>query len=241
MKRLLLFVGASAALAALFVLGVAALSSPADERKDSSLRPAAERTDARFRDLLSSVSEAERMDARRMVVNQRDELIQELLAVVESPVREGEAFYDPAEPRNIAIGLLGRLRAPEAAWELTRHLVPKKGQDTPHVELPNPHPPAARALFEIGLPALPTLIYVIRQEGLSIRGYECLKIIHAMLGKGPAQLVLETAIEKETDAESRQNLQSALARLTKTRWGKGGLEWFASLADGKPRPHPMDE
>jgi len=201
------------------------------------LSHADEQNRTNWTDLIRSRDQADRQEAGRIVTTEREKVIQELLAVVNSPVTKGEPFYDPATSRNVAIRLVGQLRAKEAVPALIGHLSPMEGQNLVRFN-ETMFSPAGYALIEIGLPSVPPLLDVLRKEGCtspemqkaivegsSVRfepkelkrhsplGDQCLKIIIGMLGGQHTQLLLETAIKDEATAGKRDNLESALALL----------------------------
>ena len=70
-----------------------------------------------WRTLITSDNEKERMSAQRKWLIDRQETIHYLVSVVKMPVKNGESFYSSTTSRNIAIFLLGKLRAKEAVTE----------------------------------------------------------------------------------------------------------------------------
>jgi hypothetical protein len=161
-----------------------------------------------WRTLITSDNEKERASAQQMVVDRRRQTIGYLLSVVNSPVKEGEEFYSSVTSRNIAIFLLGKLRAKEAVTELAEWLVPKPGQRQTIWEL-RMFSPAGCALVEIGLPSVPVLVGVIKSGGNSALREECIKIIVSIKGLRETDILFEDVVEKETDATKRENLKVA--------------------------------
>lgn len=200
---------------------------------------AAEADEARhWRELLTSKKKGERRRAKDLTLRDREDKIEFLLSIVKRPVEEGERFYGRTTSRNIAIDLLGEMRAEEAVTELARWLTPREGQS--HVRFVGGSNqsrinPAGDALVKIGLPSVPALLDVIRQEGCSSpdepkktregghvryeyppgyksspRGDRCLGIIVTIKGVEETELFLKRMMEKEKDKTHRKSLQSAL-------------------------------
>ncbi len=186
---------------------------------------------------LTSEDERERREARVSLVADREKTIASLLSIVSKPVTEREPFLLSNTPRNMAMSLLGRLRAKEAVPDLVSWLEPRKGQSFVVFEEPALSP-AGYALVEIGLPSVTPVLEIIRQKGCSspdtrkrivegtrIRfepqklekysplGDEALRIIAWIKGVEETGFTLRKAIEAETDATTKENLQSALTLL----------------------------
>jgi hypothetical protein len=160
-----------------------------------------------------STDERERIASRKAALEERKETIDALLAIVRSPVEEGEEFYNAGTTRNIAIFLLGRVRAKEAVTDLIGCLSLKPGHDSTiddfSLAILNP---AARALVEIGLPVVPHVLDVIT-EAEGVDGYgvreQCMRIIVAIKGLRGTELLFEDLVGRETDASKLKNLKAA--------------------------------
>jgi hypothetical protein len=139
--------------------------------------------------------------------------------VVNSPVEEGEQFYTSSTSRNIAISLLGKLRAKEAVTDLTRWLTPKTGQGLTFWE-EMMFSPAGYALAEIGLPSVPPLFHLLKVEGNVALREQCIKIIVSIKGLPETELLLEDIFAKETDNSKRENLKSAQDLLKNPKFRK---------------------
>lgn len=184
--------------------------------------------------MITSKTETVRRQAESSALSERRDRIGFLLSVLAAPVEEGEPFYGLSRSRNVAINLLGKMRAKEAVDELTGWLVPQEGQGQAISHL-MVFSPAGFALAEIGLPSVPPLLKIIREEGCSspdhrelVRegtrwryqperleresplGDQCLKIIVAIKGMDETEFALQKALEAETNATRRENLQSAI-------------------------------
>lgn len=164
---------------------------------------------------ITSEIEKNRVSARQAVLDNRRDTIKHLLSVVNSPIEKGENFFTYTTSRNVAIFLLGKLRAKEAVTDLTEWLVHKPGQGTTIWELKT-LTPAGQALFEIGLPSVPPLVELLQSEAPtpdSLRREQCIKIIVSIKGLPETELLFEGAVAKETDSRRRENLKAAMDRL----------------------------
>jgi len=170
-----------------------------------------------------SDSESERRRGLELLLDNRQRQIEELRAIVRSPVAQGEPFYQSNTPRNIAIRLLGRFCAKEAVGDLIPRLVPTQGQDFTLYDL---HllvlPHAGYALTEIGLPAVRPLLERLATEGVRAEGQgslecdlgtACLRTLIVIEGPQETERLLTRLIEEEPDATKKQNLQAALTLL----------------------------
>ena len=162
--------------------------------------------------LVTSGDESERWHAHRAAAAHRQADIDALLAVVRSPVREGEPFFDYSTPRNTAIRILGIVRAEEAVPDLMEWLDSHEGQSRVYGELLM-FSPAGYALVEIGLPSVPPLLEKLKAVGMSRPGLECLKILVRIKGADEAEFTLKKAIETESDQLRKRNLKAALKKL----------------------------
>jgi hypothetical protein len=184
-----------------------------------------EEKDTDWKALMISSDANERAAAREAVLEGRKETIGGLLAIVRSPVEEGEAFYDMRSPRGSAIFLLGKLRAKEAVTDLVGCLIPKEGQ---HVVLDDfglvIFNPAASALAEVGLPAVSAVVDVIRNtkttDMYGVRE-QCLRIIVAIKGLRGTELLFEDLVGRETDASKLKNLKAAQELLEHPKLRRG--------------------
>lgn len=161
-----------------------------------------------WRTLITSDNEKERMSAQRKWLIDRQETIEYLLSVIKTPIKDGEPFYSSTTSRNIAIFLLGNLRAKEAVTDLTKWLTPKPGQGL-KVSEPYFFSPAGYALVNIGLPSIPTLLELLKSEEASVLREQCIKIIVSIKGLRETELLFEDMFAKETDATKRENLKAA--------------------------------
>jgi hypothetical protein len=169
--------------------------------------------------LIISDIEEERTSAPKEVLGKRRKTIEYLLSVVNSAVEEGEPFYSSTTSRNIAISLLGKLRAKEAVASLVNWLSPKPGQFVKIGELLM-FSPAGYALIEIGLPSVPPLFHLLKAEGNVALREQCIKIIVRIKGLPETELLLEDILTKETDNSKRENLKSAQDLLKNPKFRK---------------------
>jgi hypothetical protein len=165
--------------------------------------------------ILSKV-EKERASGRRAVITQHSKTVTALLKIVEGPVKEGESYYSSSTSRNIAIRLLGKLRAKSAVSRLMGWLAPKKGQSESMSEVMK-YGHAGYALVEIGLPAVSHLLDGIKKEGMSRIGKTCAVILVDIEGKEKAKLTLNGAVEKTEGTETKGNLKKALEYIQKMK------------------------
>ena len=201
-----------------------------------------------WKELLESGKEGERMQAAEIVLGDRREKTDTLLTILSSAVEQREPFYSSTTSRNIAISLLGKLRAAEAVRELTNWLMPKEGQILAVTESMM-FSPAGYALAKIGLPSVAPLLEIIREKGCSspeepekIRkgghvwfkrkpgaricplGDQCLKVIVAIKGVGETEFALKNAVEAETEPVKKENLKSAFDLLGAPIFPRDALE-----------------
>lgn len=140
-------------------VGLASRANPADQIRQGEDWP----------QLIVSADSRDRTRGERFFVQQRGARIATLLQLVDSPVEEKEGFYQRNTARNIAIRLLGQLRAPEAVLPLARRLIPKTGQESGATESLSDLviTPAGDALVEIGTPAVPAVVDILATVGVS--------------------------------------------------------------------------
>lgn len=172
-----------------------------------------------WKTLITSDIEKERVSSQRTVLYNRQERIKYLLLVVNSPVEEGEQFYSSVTSRNIAIFLLGQLRAKEATADLTKWLTPKPGQGL-FVSEELVFSPAGYALVEIGLPSVSPLVELLKSERADALCEQCIKIIVSIKGLPETELLFEDILAKETDNSKRENLKSAQNLLKNPKFRK---------------------
>jgi hypothetical protein len=166
----------------------------------------------KWKELIKSEEVKDRELARGILFNERKDAIDFLLSIVNSPLKEGEEFYDSYNTRNTAIYFLGTFRAKEAVQALTQWLVAKHGQGMT-VDEQGLFVPAGSALVEIGLPSVKPVIDRLKQGEVEY-GYlfynECLKVLVCIKGISETENLIESAIAKETDSEKKKNLQFGL-------------------------------
>jgi HEAT repeat protein len=160
-----------------------------------------------WKTLIVSDIEKERTSALNVVLGNRRKTVEYLLLVVNSAVEEGEPFYSSTTSRNIAISLLGKLRAKEAVEDLTKFLTSKPGQ-TLFITEARMFSPAGYALVEIGLPSVTHLVELLKSEGAAPLREQCIKIIVSIKGMPETELLLEDVLAKETDDSKRENLKA---------------------------------
>ena len=166
-----------------------------------------------WKSLILSEDKRERAKGKNMVIEEYNNTVTSLLSVLKEPIKKYEEFYYTKTSRNIAIELLGKLRAKRAVPELINWLLPKKGQSPQSDALFTECGPAGFALREIGLPAVPHLLEKLKEEGASGLGNECLEVIVDIKGKEETNLLLKNELERETDAGIKHNINEALIEL----------------------------
>lgn len=167
-----------------------------------------EKEEPDWKKLMVSDDGKERELAKQIILKQYRETVDYLISVVDSPVKEGESFWGSDTSRNIAIYLLGKLRAKEAVPEILNCLFPKPGQLV--LFLPRSFlSPAGYALIEIGLPSVPPLVDLLKKEKSVYSRGECIKVIVGIKGISETELLLENILKKETDQTKKENIKSA--------------------------------
>ena len=167
--------------------------------------------------LLNSDASEERLRARALILEDRRQTIEGLLTIIRAPVDEGEPFYISGTPRNLAIDLVGRLRAKEAVPELVDILLPKPGHSTDTSRLMF-FGHAGYALVRIGLPSVaPVLERLKTLERWGDRD-PYLRVLVAIEGAARAEERLRQSIEREPAGKTRENLQATLADLLQHRF-----------------------
>jgi len=159
-----------------------------------------------------SENEKERQEGRKAVVHLYNSTIKKLVEILNRPVEKSEPFYSSSTARNIAIILLGDLRAKDSVNALLEWVLPKPGQSLV-VSSPMSYGFAGCSLVRIGLPAVPSLLEKIEEEGASKLGKECVKVLKDIKGKEEVILFLKAQIGEEKENEVRKNLEAAIAYL----------------------------
>lgn len=168
--------------------------------------------ESNWQELIKSEKTKDRESARDILFNERKDTVDFLLSIVNSPLKEGEEFYNYYNSRNTAITLLGTFRAKEAVKALTQWLAAKPGQSMTVDEI-HLYTPAGAALVEIGLPSIIPVIERMKQ-GEDLYGYffynECIDVLVSIKGVQETEHLLESSIAKEADPEKKNNLQIGL-------------------------------
>ncbi|HMO50454.1 MAG TPA: hypothetical protein PKE26_01625 [Kiritimatiellia bacterium] len=105
-----------------------------------------------FYDLTSTNYEL-RISAAKEIISARNKAIESLIEIAQSPIMPGESIYYLDNYRNVAIILLGRLKANEAMETLISSLIPDRLRDGTRDNLTVVEP-GVIAMIEIGYPAL---------------------------------------------------------------------------------------
>jgi HEAT repeat protein len=177
--------------------------------------------------LVSGEDEALKSARQRFAV-QREATIRELLKVVTSPIQNGESFWDRTT-RNTAIAMLGDMRASEAVPALVEKLMPHPEQSRLDGHTTSP---AERALAKIGMPAMPVLLEIVKEEGtwrgqssretdptgetravpmpMGSRGDRCLLTLGLILGPDLLEMLLQKELAGAKSEKVRANIATAL-------------------------------
>ena len=225
------------------LVGALALSAPATVQQTTTAQGPG------WRELIASKDEVQRAKGKEEALAELTANVGLLISIVESPVSRREPFYTSSTSRNIAIFLLGRLRARDAVPHLVKWLEPQEGQSLVIYSLMMLSP-AGYALADIGLPSVPPLMEIIRRDGCSSPeapeiiheddggtrykyppgyrsvplGDQCLKIIVRIKGLDESEFSLRKAMEAEPDKAKKANLQCALDLLRAPTFPAEALE-----------------
>jgi len=161
---------------------------------------------------IASGNEKERTAAYDELRHSRAKMIQDLIAIVNQPVVQGEQYANTTTPRNLAIYLLGNMRAPEAVPHLVNWLAPHPQQDTTWF---TDVAPAVVALAQIGKPAVPHLLKLISITPKGEARDRAIWLIKNIEGEECGKIILKKAIEQEKDPEKKANLEKVLSSLKK--------------------------
>ena len=166
-----------------------------------------------FRRMVRASSANERIAAKERIDDLRKQIIDQMIQVLNDPVDQREEWLTHTTSRNIALSILGDMRAAEAVPHIVKWLRPQGGQ-LGIEDHPDRFSPAAKALVKIGKPAVPALIALIETEGDEYPLKESLSTLLSEIdGKECAELVLRQALTKQSNAQSKQRIESALRKL----------------------------
>jgi hypothetical protein len=174
-------------------------------------------------DVISGITSADGQERQKSYVDakgQYDAEVKNLLAIVNAPLEKNENFCDFGTPRNLAIKLLGEMRAMEAVEPLLEWIAPHEGQICAFTrDIGEPF--AVTALIKIGKPASVECLKRLALEDNdkeiafgSKRGL-MLRVIRKVEGDDVAHFMLQNAIDKEQDKDRKANLTAALELLDK--------------------------
>jgi len=184
----------------------------------------AEQNDRTSEELIDTVARGEREDRRtasNALVRRYTNTVWKLVANVNAPVNRPEYWSDESSGRNISMAILGEMRARDAVPALIKWLIPREGQIVTNPGVRGLSP-AGKALVKIGKPSVGPLIEVLAadtEERKWISGYrndlttEISIILRKIEGVRGASFVLQEAIDGESDAKRRSNLEAALEKL----------------------------
>ena len=158
-------------------------------------------------------------------VLRRDPLIAALCEIVNTYRPEGKVgFLDPQARHNIAIGLLGVLKAEDAAVVLLHMQVTPWRQWLPPRPDGQPFSPAGAALCAVGEPAIASLLADMESAGPSYRAYESLKVLVVVQGYERAGHTLQARRDAATSGLPHPRVAACLDLL------RGREAMFHSLA-----------
>jgi biopolymer transport protein ExbD len=178
---------------------------------------------------LRSKEKAEREKAAKAILEQHKQRIKALIDIVKEEYEKEKVWYNGpgGTPKNIAIDVLGKLRATEAIPILLKTIVPKPGQEAIYEEEGNSS--ASSALSKIGVPAARAIMRELvkdlekkePQHGKERREAYCGVLMEVCGGCIPpeagqvrrykfAREAVRLRIDYEKDAKKKANLEKAL-------------------------------
>lgn len=164
-----------------------------------------------WKKLIYSEDSNDRQLAKKMVLDQYKDTIEYLITVADSPIKEGEYHDNYGTSRNIAIYLLGKLKAKEAISCLVSWLAPREGQK---INLYSSwydvyHSPAMYAMIDIGLPSVPVFANFLKEQDNAPIIIDNISIIAAIKGIPETKLLIDEMLKKEEEPKKKENLQKA--------------------------------
>ena len=170
-----------------------------------------------FIDKLRAKDDKVRLQAENDLLAERAQTVRGLLAILEKPTSPSASWLMSETPENLAIHVLGEMRAVEAIPALVKWAEPPKGGYDVDGDVPEYMSPAGQALAKIGKPADPALIGVLRVSKNDPYWTICLEILKQIEGPKCAAIMVEEAMGKETEALFKENLQAALKKLKEAK------------------------
>jgi hypothetical protein len=162
---------------------------------------------------LMSQDQKTRMSAHDELLAERQRSIRSLIALIEKKSPDSR-WLELDSSENLAIRVLGEMRAVEAIPTLVKWATPPKGgYNIFNLGVSPSNSPAVQALVKIGKPAEPALLEVVKQSPQREIWSISLIILQKIEGPKCLEVILEDAIAKETDAAAKTNLQEGLRRL----------------------------
>jgi len=160
---------------------------------------------------LLATNRSERLAVVNRLLSERSMLITSLMQVIERPEEAQLRWVDEASPGNLAIGILGEMRAVEAIPLLVRHIAP--GPDD-FVSLDELAPSlAAMALMKIGKPAVPELVKSIGTNSDRQHRLSSIETIARIEGMEFTRVIIERALNSESQAQIKSRLQEVLEQV----------------------------
>jgi hypothetical protein len=154
-----------------------------------------------------------RQAAAEELLAERQRTLKALLVIAEAPGAKPESLEDLCDENsspNLAISVLGEMRAPEAVPALINRLafLDKIGGASLTHAFGVAEVPVAVALVKIGKPAEPAILKAIRQKGPSFFNMR-VWILQEIEGAKMAVALLEDALATEKNEEAKANLAHA--------------------------------
>jgi hypothetical protein len=167
-------------------------------------------------ELLRSTDMAERIRATNAVLRERRVVVEGLISIVRSSKDDENApdieIGREQSAKHLAMSLLGELRAEEAVGVLTANLLyrvkPTRG-GTSEISIAGRYP-AARALWQIGSPAVPEVMGRLLVSRNPAERHICLWLLVKIEGRHVAKFRVESALQAREPQYDKANLREAL-------------------------------
>jgi hypothetical protein len=148
---------------------------------------------------------------------QREVLVERLLSILRSPAKT-RRFYDPTTERNIAIAMVGLMKASEAIPELLETQTP--WFDSHYNSISDKYrlyslSPASTALYAIGAQSVAPILAQLKKAGPVLNGYESLKVLVALEGFDKVVRLLEQESDVCRENDSKERLLESVKVLKK--------------------------
>ncbi len=168
---------------------------------------------AELADRIRSAEEHARVRAANELIKVHAEAIDRLIAILDRPTSPSNEWLNPTTPENLAIRVLGEMRAAKAVPTLIPWLGPPEGGHFIYGDIPPGGSPAGMALAAIGKPAEAPLINVLRRSPKTPAWEHSLAVLQKIEGRAVLLVILKEAVTAEKYPEAKSNLAEALRRL----------------------------